>query len=137
LIDQCAFQSLINDKMAGRNELFHVDMSPPPTRWTVHGQGNDCPKKTMMMNGNGTADSPLELTFEVLSPVNFLSIGPAGAFLTAADSDKPTGGAGQFKIGVVLAFDNGGAKNGTNGLAFCRVGTECDHHAGKVVHLYL
>jgi hypothetical protein len=118
-------QSLVNDKTRELDQLFRVDYGV--THWTFQPEGADCQIR------NSSTKKEEHISTSVNSPMNFLTIGPAGAFLATADSSKPTGGAGQFKIGVVLAFnDSDSSSNDPSFLAFCRVGAKCNNQAGKV-----
>jgi hypothetical protein len=63
--------------------------------------------------------------------MSIITIAPTGAFLSWADTNKPTGGTGQFKIGILLAKNETHNEN----LAFCRKvdgNSKCNQHAGAV-----
>jgi len=92
--------------------------------WKIDGIGDNC------------ADLKLELPqvyeFDIKEPMSFIAITTRGAILASAETEKPTGGSGQFKIAVIMAMED--EKDGHNNklLAFCRNDQKCNQHDGKV-----
>ena len=118
------FKSLVADKLANRDELFSVELGQ--NEWKIEWANNN----------ENTSKCPIELPKETIleniqNETSIILIGQNGHSLTWADTKKPTGGTGQFKIGVVLALD--GAEEYSGNLAICRVGHPCDQHSGKVI----
>uniref|UniRef100_A0A914I3P5 Uncharacterized protein n=1 Tax=Globodera rostochiensis TaxID=31243 RepID=A0A914I3P5_GLORO len=121
-------QSLENSKLIGRRELFSVPLGN--NSWTVDYRGGECSDVDGM-------DLPkrLDLRVDTGRSINFVAIGPNGAFMGVADTAKPTGGNGEFSISINLALSDA-TYNGN--LAFCRIGTAnsdekhpCDPHRGE------
>uniref|UniRef100_A0A915MTB1 Uncharacterized protein n=1 Tax=Meloidogyne javanica TaxID=6303 RepID=A0A915MTB1_MELJA len=119
--------SLINDKTQNRIEMFRVFLGQ--NKWKIDGIGDDC------------ADLKLELPtvyeFDIKEPMSFIAITTRGAILASAETEKPTGGSGQFKIAVIMAMED--EKNGHNNklLAFCRNDQKCNQHDGKNFYAFL
>uniref|UniRef100_A0A914N1C5 Uncharacterized protein n=2 Tax=Meloidogyne TaxID=189290 RepID=A0A914N1C5_MELIC len=119
--------SLINDKTQNRIEMFRVFLGQ--NNWKIDGIGDNC------------ADLKLELPqvyeFDIKEPMSFIAITTRGAILASAETEKPTGGSGQFKIAVIMAMED--EKDGHNNklLAFCRNDQKCNQHDGKNFYAFL
>ena len=82
-------------------------------------------------NNSECASLDPKVNFKITNTTALLTVTPNGTFYDFPDAEKPTGGSGQFKIGVVLAFHEMTEKDDPI-IAFCRIGMKCDQHAGKV-----
>jgi hypothetical protein len=108
--------------LANRDELFDVALGQ--NEWKIEWANNENASKC-------STKFPTKISENIQNETSIILIGQNGHSLTWADTKKPTGGTGQFKIGVVLALD--GAEEYSGNLAMCRVGHTCDQHSGKVI----
>uniref|UniRef100_A0A1I8BEU9 Secreted protein n=1 Tax=Meloidogyne hapla TaxID=6305 RepID=A0A1I8BEU9_MELHA len=117
--------SLINDKTQNRIEMFRVLLGQ--NKWKIDGIGDDCTELKLEM--------PKIYEFDIKEPMSFITITTKGAFLSSAETEKPTGGSGQFKIAVIMAMENEKNEHNNKLLAFCRNDQKCNQHDGKVVNV--
>lgn len=84
--------SLINDKHAGRDELFKVPAGM--ATWTIIYEGAECSTASVKALG-----LPSRVSYQVQSgQVYFIYVGAMGSFIAQAETQKPTGATGEFSM---------------------------------------